>query len=319
MPPTAVKKPAAVAAATTVVTAAVSADDPLKAAGAEKKTTLKENKAPKEPKEPKEKKEVKDPAKGTAKIMSFFTKKPATAAPETPATPAATKDAPVAAKSPAASKTPPKNAEVCILLDSDSEGTAKDGSNTPPTAMKKAEAGKKNGKNLADTMKGDKDGVGDKASVGKKPVAAGSTDDAAASAAKVVDGKVKPEGKKKSARPAKTDSKDAKAKDEVSKARQGTLCFQPGLCSVCTCALCPLRFRAQPSRLCCCVRLHAHHMRCFWFSWRRLLASEYARRDGGQACCQGLRPAQGQERAPVPSHGRRHRSFGAVCDYSPVL
>lgn len=154
-------------------------------------------------KEKKEKKEVKDKAEGTFKITSFFTKKPS---PSTvPATPAPATPVPA---------TPAAAAKECIMLDSDTESPAEEGSNTPPTAMKKAENAKKDGEKMA---------LDEPASPSDNPTSAPET-----SGAKGAKGeKAKVEMKKKGGRPAKSDSKDAKAREDVAKGRQGKLCFQP--------------------------------------------------------------------------------------------
>ena len=161
-----------------------------------------------EKKEKKEKKEVKDKAEGTFKITSFFTKKPS---PSTvPATPAPATPVP-ATPVPA---TPVPAAEECITVDSDTESPAEEGSNTPPTAMKKAENAKKDGEKMA---------LDEPASPSNNPSPAPET-----SGAKSAKGeKAKMEMKKKGGRPAKSDSKDAKAREDVAKGRQGKLCFQP--------------------------------------------------------------------------------------------
>jgi hypothetical protein len=223
-----------------------------------KEKAPKEARVPKQGAEKKEKKEVKDKAAGCAKLTAFFTMKPASAAPTTPA---ATPKEKVADDG----KTPAKRVDECILLDSDSEGAANIGSNTPPTATKKSDAAKKDCAHLANAMQVKKAAEGAKgaeaaSSAGASSSAAGANE---TNAAKAADGKAKAEAKKKAARPAKTDNKDAKAKDEVAKGRQGTLCFQPGLCNsqrvsrhsrarACPMHACP-HFRTQLTWSCCAV------------------------------------------------------------------
>ena len=182
------------------------ADAPVKEAVADKK----DKKVPR-----------KDKAEGTMTITSFFTRKPpgVVGAPATPA-PAAAPAAAASAASPAAAAA--SRADECVLVvDSDGEGQHDNnmtGSNTPPTASKRSEAGKK-----------------EEAEPGREPDgrSGGGSAEAgapgAASPAKGPDAKAKAEGKKKGGRAAKAESKDAKAKEEVAKGRQGTLCFQPCL------------------------------------------------------------------------------------------
>lgn len=218
MPPAAVKK----AAAGVAVPAAERADAPeakhVESSGKEK--------APKEgteKKEKKEKKEVKDKAAGCAKLTAFFTMKPASAVPATLAAATPKEKEKVAGEG----KTPAKRVDECILLDSDSEGAANIGSNTPPTATKKSDAAKKDCGNLANAMQVEKAGEGASKVAEASSSAGSASGDNDTSAVKAADGKAKAEAKKKAGRAAKTDNKDAKAKEEVAKGRQGTLCFQP--------------------------------------------------------------------------------------------
>ena len=185
------------------------ADAPVKEAVADKK----DKKVPR-----------KDKAEGTMTITSFFTRRPpgVVGAPATPA-PAAAPAAPAAASSaasPAAAAA--SRADECVLVvDSDGEGQPGSNmtvSNTPPTASKRSEAGKK--EEAEPGREPDGRPGGGSAEVGAL---------GAASPAKGPDAKAKAEGKKKGGRAAKAESKDAKAKEEVAKGRQGTLCFQPCL------------------------------------------------------------------------------------------
>jgi hypothetical protein len=218
MPPAVKKTPtaAAVAAATPALPCA-EADT----AGETEKTAPRDAKPAK-----KEKKEAKDKAEGTFKITSFFTKKPAVGSPVAPATPVAQTAAAsacvalVAVKDNASDKEKGREEACIMLVDSDSECAAKDGSNTPPTAVKKPECVQQDAKNLSDAMR-QKEGAG-----GNSAPATGQGPAKGSGATALPDAKAKPEGKKKSVRPPKVDRKDIK--DEVAKGRQGTLCFQPG-------------------------------------------------------------------------------------------
>ena len=188
----------------------------------------------------------KDAAEGTFKITSFFTKKPASAcAVEAPAKHNTSAHKSVSAPPATASgkdKAPTKDAEECILLDSDSESTAMHGSSTPPTASKKADAGKqKEEKNLSGAMQVEKNLGGSEsahdvasastASTASTPASATSAAAVRAdgsTASKAASKKAGKEGKTAgSVRPSKADSLSAKAKEDVSKGRQGVLCFQP--------------------------------------------------------------------------------------------
>ena len=227
MPP-AVKKAATASAAVELPCAAGEAgtsDAPAE------KVALREGKPAK-----KEKKEHKNNAEGTSKITCFFTKRPAAAALTSAhktvlaksATDSAAANAAAVQESPAAPSDKGPQGRVqeedCIMLDSDSEGAAKDVSNTPPTASKKVEAVPKEGKSLAEAMQLKEGGAAalKASSASQDGVGEGTKGHSAASGS---DGKTKTEGKKKAGRPPKAGGKDVK--EEVAKGRQGTLCFQP--------------------------------------------------------------------------------------------
>ena len=144
-------------------------------------------------------KAAKAKAEGIFKITSFFTKRPATTDITNSAAPASPEQA--VSKEGA---TPVRRNEECILLDSDGEGTPGDGSNTPPTASKRADE-KKEGSVRGQDDRSAEGLDGSAASVAQITSHPTAPKQAGMGAVKGADGNTKAEGKKKAGRPAKTD------------------------------------------------------------------------------------------------------------------
>ena len=181
-------------------------------------------------KEKKVTKEKKDPCAGSAKIISFFTKKPAWAARpvgNVASSGPAMKLAATTTTTPAADAgtTPIKNGDECILLDSDSEAAAKDGGSTPSTARKLAEAEGMDWSRPTDAVQVAEDRGGNKAAV-DGDMTANTGIHKPGSSMKRTDVMKRTE-KRADRKKAKTESLNAKVQEEVAKGRQGTLSFQP--------------------------------------------------------------------------------------------